>query len=212
MLATSVRYSCAVETVAITDTATQLRVPAFQFHTTETRLMLWMLDVSLRYLESPRFDRDTVLVSPDMLVYGDLSRYFVGDLGVLVRSAAKYADKPLLNGMQWWRYRAKHALVAFYEQALLIARTLPESLLRWGADTEPLRLLLTPLEEGLQFRCGLRVAMLPTGEIMESLTRNMMTDLYQHGETWPHVPVVDFKDIRKLSMRQYFNGTVGRKV
>jgi hypothetical protein len=52
MLRASVERSCHCETVAVTDVDTTLPGPTFQYATTHRRLMLWILDVSLRYLES----------------------------------------------------------------------------------------------------------------------------------------------------------------
>jgi hypothetical protein len=130
-------------------------------------------------------------------------------LGVLVRTHPKHVRKPILNGMQWWRHRAKRALCEFYDSALEIAQTLPEPLQRWGADTEPLRLLLDPISEGLHRRHGLDVAMMPSGSIMESLTTNMVIAMHRQGTAWPHVPVVDFKWKRKWHMREYYDASWG---
>ncbi len=187
MLSASVRRSCACETFAITDVDTDLAVPSYQYVTTERRLMLWILDVSLQYLQSDDFDQDTVLVSPDTLVLGPLQRWFVGsaDLGVLARHKLKFVNKPILNGAQWWAVKGKAHLIAFYEQALALARTLPENLLRWGADTEPFVQLLSPLQHGSAYRAGLVVQFIDATTVR------------------PHV-ILDFKGQRKHEMASYF--------
>jgi hypothetical protein len=103
------------------------------------------------------------MVSPDALVVGELGRYFVGNLAVLVRPAEKYqtrAHHPIINAAQWWPVRAQAKLVTFYQQAIAIARVLPENLLIWGADTAPLVQLLQPIVLGLHERAGLLVSML----------------------------------------------------
>ena len=169
MLATSVQRSNRCETLVLTDVDTALPVPALQFQTAERRLMLWILEVSLRYLESNAFDQDTVMVSPDALVVGELGRYFVGDLAVLVRPAEKYQTRPhhpVINAAQWWPVRSQVKLVTFYQQALAIARILPEHLLIWGADTAPLVQLLQPIVLGLHERSGLLVSMLDTYKML----------------------------------------------
>jgi len=159
MLAASVATSCHCETMALTDVTTPLRVPAFAYPTTRSRLMLWILDVSLAYLASPDFDQDTVFVSPDSLVVGDLRPYFEGDLTLLVRTGDKYQHRPILNSVQWWPIAAKDQLVGFYRQALILADAFPEPLVLWGADSEALRQLLDPIRVGLHTRAGLQVSM-----------------------------------------------------
>lgn len=210
MLRASVERSCLCETVTLTDVDTSLPGPVFQYVTTRRRLMLWILEVMLRYLESPDFDQDTVMVSPDILVLGDLGPYFKADLGVIVRSAEKFiaAGLPLLNSVQWWRVEAKNRLIAFYRQALDIAETLPEDVIRWGADTEPLLRLLSPLERGLSRRSGLTVSAIDQSEIMTSFTRRMDSQM-RAGVTYHGLPLIDFKFLRKHSMREFFTVNYG---
>lgn len=190
MLRVSVRRTCACETFAITDVDTALSVPNYQYVTTERRLMLWILDVSLRYLQSDDFDQDTVLVSPDTLIRGDLGRWFTGsDLGVLTRQTPKFVHKPILNGVQWWAHHGKARLIAFYTDALDLAKTLPEALLRWGADTEPFVRLLEPIQFGAVYRKDLRVQFIDSSRLR------------------PQV-IVDFKGQRKREMAAYFERAV----
>jgi hypothetical protein len=183
---------------AITDTATMLPVPTIHLATTATRLMLWILDVSLRYLESDAFDRDTVMVSPDSLVLGDLRPYFAGDLSLLVRSGKKYQKRPLLNAVQWWPIAAKAALIDFYRAACVHAAGLPDNLIRWGADTEALRVLVEPIALGVHVRHGLRVHMIEARSVMQSSTQTHR----------PTVPIVDFKYLQKLTMAAYFDAVL----
>ncbi len=211
MLAISVARSNQCETLAITDVDTTLPVPALQFVTTERRLMLWMLEIALRYLESPAFDCDTVMVCPDTLVYGDLSPYFRGDLGLIVRSAEKYVKRPVLNSVQWWSVAAKDRLVPFFQEALAIAKTLDEHAIQWGADTIPLARLIAPIEVGLVARHGLSVHLIEMAGVMHSLSKLAASRVTQ-GMGLPSIPICDFKYLRKQHMRAVFQATLGQQV
>lgn len=211
MLFSSAQLTNGCQTYAITDVDTDLPVSAYHYETTERRLMLWILDVSRCYLESKDFDQDTVMVSPDMLVFQDLRPWFTADLGVLVRSALKYPGKPLLNGVQFWRHAGQDRLVAFYRKALAIAQTLPENSLRWGADTVPLVRLLSPIELGISQRAGLTVSCIDREEVLDSIN---VGDLEPgHAPPRPVFAVSDFKGPqRKKLMRAYYDATIGSQV
>lgn len=213
MLAVSAHRSCHCETFAITDVDSDLGVPVYQFVTAHRRLMPWILEVSLRYLESDAFDQDTVMVSPDILVFGDLRRYFMADLGLVVRLGEKYTKRPLLNSIQWWAHAAKPRLVTLYREALRIAETLPDSLLTWGGDTVPLVMLLEPFKLGRFLRGDLSVwgseHTTVTGAVTIADIARMDRGL---PPIWPTMPAMDFKYRRKLYMRQYFDATLGAKV
>jgi hypothetical protein len=210
MLAASVQRSCRCETYAISDIATPLGVPAHYYRTEQRRLMPWILEVSLQYLQSAQFDQDTVMISPDALVYQDLRHFFRGDLGLVIRYGEKYRRKPLLNGVQFWRYGAGPQLATFYREALELALTLPEGLLRWGADTEPIVRLLAPLDAGGYERCGLMVYGHKRETVMDELSES---DIIRLGRGWrvpfPVCPIVDFKYLKKRHMAAYFDETVG---
>lgn len=213
MLAVSVRASCDCDTWVITDRETVVPVPSWALPTTETQLMLWILEVSLRFLESDRFDRDTVFVSPDTLVIGPLAPYFAGDLSIIVRPGLKYAHRPIINSVQWWPLRARRRLVRFYERALRIARGLSAGLVAWGADSEPLRQLLEPILPGRGLRGGLDVRMIPMGEVMHSLHQREIDELAAgHVPPRPSVPIVDFRYTRKLHMAAYYRACLGSAV
>jgi hypothetical protein len=213
MLTESVRRSCSCDTIALTDFDTTLPVPAFQYTTVERRLMLWILEVSLAYLKSVDFDRDTVMVSPDTLVFDDLRRWFQGDLTLLVRSTPNFADRPILNAVQWWPLRSRKRLVALYEQALDVAQQLPEPQIVWGADSEALRVLLAPIQPGMQRRDGLRVWMLESSLVMHSFTA-AQRDAVVSGRPVPPAarPILDFKYTRKRYMRPCFDSLLGQAV
>jgi hypothetical protein len=209
MLRASVERSCRCETVTLTDVDTTLPGPTFQYATTHRRLMLWILDVSLRYLESQDFDRDTVMVSPDILVLGDLRGFFKADIGVIVRAADKFLnERPLLNSVQWWSVEAKDRLVAFYLQALERAETLSDDVICWGADTEPLLHLLSPLEVGMSERAGLTVSGVDQREVMASFSRRILRHM-RDGRPYDGLPLLDFKYLRKRYMREFFDFAIG---
>lgn len=213
MLRVSVRQACGCETFVITDVDTSLDVPAYHYVTEHRRLMLWMLEVAVRYLDSDDFDDDTVMVCPDLLVYHDLQPYFRADLGLLVRGE-KFRDRPVINSVQWWRVAAKARLVPFMQTALAIAQTLPESIIVWGADTEPLRRLIEPIHSGgAGLRQGVSVAMLPFDEIVHELSSRDWTRLSTGLPIAPPpLAITDFKARRKVMMRAYFDATIGAGV
>ncbi len=213
MLAISVKRSNFCETFAITDVDTDLPVPMLQFVTTERRLMLWMLEIALRYLESDQFDRDTVMVCPDTLIYGDLSPYFTGDLGLIVRSAPKYAVRPVLNSCQWWAVAAKDRLVAFFTEALAIAKTLDKKAIQWGADSIPIAQLIAPIAIGLGERHGLMVNQIEMTGVMHSFSRLAEHRLARGlSLTVPGIPICDFKYGRKRFMSAVFQSTLGDRL
>lgn len=208
MLRTSVEQQPGHAFAAITDTDTVLPVPAIPLPTTASRLMIWILEVSLRYLESDAFDQDSVMVSPDSLVLGDLRPYFAGDLTILVRSDPDYAKRPILNAVQWWPLAAKARLIAFYAAALERAQQLPESLIRWGADTVALRQLLEPLALGVHERHGLCVNFVEARTVMEPCSSTTLARLQGGRPVVPHLPIVDFKYLTKRHMAAYFDAVL----
>lgn len=194
--------------LALTDAATVLPVPAVNLPTVSTRLMLWILEVSLRYLESDAFDQDSVMVSPDSLVMRDLRPYFKGDLTLLVRSSDRFSKRPILNAVQWWPVASKAKLIAFYRQALELAPTLPDTVITWGADSEALRRLVAPIALGVQARAGLQVSMVEARSVMESLTTSTIRRIEKGFPVQVTAPITDFKYLRKLHMSAYFNAVM----
>lgn len=203
---TALRF-CGCDTFALTDVDTDLDVPAYSYVTERRRLMLWILEVSLRYLESDDFDQDTVMVSPDILVMNDLRPWFQADLGVVVRLDSKFAqsDRPLLNSVQWWSHKAKPLLVHFYEDALAIADGLSENEIRWGADTVPLVNLLSPLQLGHFKRAGMTVVGFSPHMVLGAYTSSMLRKAQGGFGVDRSVPLLDFKYMRKLNMREFFD-------
>lgn len=212
MLAASAARVGAPPVTVITDVdAPEAPVPALRYVTQHRRLMLWLLEVACSYVASDDFVDDTVMLSPDMLVVGDLRPFFVADLGVVVRTAPKYTEvgRTVLNCAQWWRVSAKARLVEFYTRALAIAEQLPEDRIRWGADTDPLIELLSPIVSGPTTRAGLSVVGHPELSVMATLTKHDQTTLSRGlVPMLPIVPLVDFKYMRKLWMRRYFDAVL----
>lgn len=206
MLRTTARRATQGEVVALTDMATDLPMPAFHYPTQQhRRLMLWILEVCLAYVESDDFDQDTVMLSPDTLVVGNLRPYFAGDCTILIRPGRQYAERPILNAAQWWPIHAKAKLAAFYRQALAIAEGLPRQLIRWGADCEALRHLLEPIRPGLHVRAGLRVSMRDRMTVLQSVGKGVLDEIARHQPLRPHpVPLVDFKYESKQHLPRYF--------
>ena len=200
MLAHSAKVRAGAETFAITDQ--DLPVPQLRYKTTETHLMLWILEVSLAYLESDDFDQNTVFISPDALVFGPLDLFGQWDLGVLYRGE-KYVKRPLLNGFQWWPLASKARLVAFYKECLSLARSLSNEQKRWGGDTVPLVQLLSPIALGVHQRGGLVLGVLPA-ELHVSITESRLRKTLQRLPGSIEAAVLDFKYRHKRHMKEVF--------
>lgn len=198
---------------AITDGETTVPVKSYRYDTTRERLMLWIIEVCLRYLESDDFDQDTVMVCPDILVLGDLRPFFQADLGLIVRFSDKHLHaRPLLNSVQWWRVAAKARLVAFYGEALRIADGLSDELIRWGADTVPLLQLVEPLEPGILERSGLTVATIDQASAMSDFSASLLKKIELGQPFVPSAPLLDFRYLRKHHMRSFFDTVLGSAV
>lgn len=203
---------------AITDVDTTLPVPTLTYTTTRRRLMLWTLEVCLRYIESPDFDRNTIMLDVDQLLFGRLDDVFSKscDIGLLVRSGAKHTatkdGQPFLNGVQFWRAKSKRRLTAFYARALEIAESLPEDRLVWGADTDAIRALIEPVQLGLHQRAGLRIQMVEADQVLDTLTEahiellNNGLPVHTHGR-----PVLDFRWTRKRYMAAVYRASIGAR-
>lgn len=213
MLALSVRLvmpDCPV--VALTDETTALPVPVLRFRTDATRLMLWILEVSQRYLSSAHFDRDTILLSPDLLVFRSLRPWMDrGEFLVLMRR--RFPVHPILNAVQFWPVAKRDDLVEFYTKAVEIGRKLPENYQVWGGDTKPLQKLLRPIVEGPVMRNGRHLAtLIEADELMEGYRSSTEVALDQGVVVYPSRPIVDFRYLRKRSMRRYFEAVCGATV
>lgn len=203
MLAHSAKVYSHCETYAITDQA--LPVPHYRFETKETQLMLWILEVSIAYIESEHFDQDTVFLSPDSLVRCNLLDGFDGShLGVMVRPADKYKERPLLNSLQFWPVAAKHKLAAFFRRCLKIARELPEDEKRWGGDTTPLVMLLSPIEADMTARAGMVVRQWPYKDWLHTIGSGDMNALDSGEPVRNRRAVIDFKASKKRYMARYY--------
>lgn len=211
VVATAAR-ACKCPVNAITDVDTDLPVSSLKYRTTERRLMLWLLEVICCYVESDDFDRDTVILDVDQLIYGPLKPWFSeADLTVLVRTDEKHraSGQTLLNGVQWLSYAAKARLGRFYRLVLAGARQMSEASLQWGADTDALRDLLSPIGYGLHGRLGLAVQMLPAAGVLESFSTSHQRKLDRGEFFGPSVPVLDFRYMRKLAMADVYRDTFG---
>jgi hypothetical protein len=213
MLRASVQRACGCEAYVLTDADTPIDGPAYRFPVRESRLMLWLLDVWLQYLESTHFDEDTAMISPDSLVFGDLRPYFKADLGLIVRVLPKYQDRPLLNGVQFWAVAGKDRLIALYREALARAQAYPDVLVRWGADTEALRASLPTLRVGSFEHGDLSIHGFRRWDVVGEISTTEAGRIAQ-GKRPQRLttPILDFKYMRKLFQRAYFDATIGATV
>lgn len=209
----SAQVACDAPVHAITDVACDLPVPTLRFDTVERRLMLWTLEACAAYLESDAFDRDTVMLDVDQLIFKDLRSVFPdADLGLLMRQTMKHVDggEPLLNGVQFWSARAKAKLGPFYRSVLAHARTLSEDVLAWGADTVALRERVSPMTIGRAERAGLSVQFIDALSVLEPWSNEHIAYLNATGRILgPSRPVVDFRWRRKLHMPRVFRVAFG---
>lgn len=214
MMAHSAQISSHCPVFAITDRESQLSIEAKRYDTTETRLMLWTIDVAGQFVESDDFDRDTVIVDVDQLFYRDLSPWFTkgADLTVLVRPTVKHLNggMPLLNGCMWLSHRSRSRLAVFYARALALAKSLPEPLLRWGADTEAVCRMLEPIELGLHHRSGITVHMVDAQTVLEAFSTDQTRWLSEGRLPWPSRAVLDFRWTRKRYMAAAYHATIMR--
>lgn len=205
MLRVSGQKRAGVETFALT-CDTNLPVPHYCYPTEEPLLMLWILEVSLAYMESEQFDQDTVFITPDALVIKSLDGLFSPkfDIAITRKPSPKFIAHPLMNGLQFWPIASREKLIAFQRTALAMARTLDDEEKRWGADTTPLVRLLGPIEEGLYERSGMRVRIFPSLQVLRTIGSTELRQLEQGLIPEPRSVVMDFKTDRKQYMRPYF--------
>lgn len=201
----------------LTDLDEPITVPALRYATSAPRLMVWAIEVCLQYLQSEDFDRNTVMLDCDQLVFGDLRQWFKKnppvDIGVLVRPHGKHLQpggEPLLNGVQFWHHAGRDRLIAFYQRCLEVVQQLPEHRIAWGGDTDALRALIEPIEIGIVERSGASVQMWPAEDVLESWS-SMHTEILEAGQV-PKVrnAVLDFRAMRKRYMAAMYQ--VSRQV
>lgn len=219
MMAETAKESCRCPVHLLMDEETPIPVrgiKALRYRTEAQRLMIWTVEVCLRFLESPDFDRNTVMLDIDQLVFGNLRKWFKKrppdvDLGVLVRPHGKHLDpefgEPLLNGVQFWHVAGRARLVALYERVLDVAKSLPEIQIEWGGDTDALRAVIEPIEIGIVERAGARVQMWPAGDVLEAWS-SMHSEMLEDGLV-PSVrhAVLDFRSLRKRYMAAMYQAT-----
>lgn len=216
MLSHSAEVSCGAPVQVLTDAQTDLPVPCLRYETQHRRLMLWTLEACVKYLESDDFDRDTVMLDCDQLIYQDLRPFFSNnvDLKLLVRPTYKHRDtwKKLLNGVQFWSVRAKSTLVPFYREALARAERLRDDLICWGADTVALLELIEPVSIGLHTRHGVRVELMEYSRVLEALSEEAIHGIQKGIAPRPLRAVCDFRYRRKRYMRQAYEMTIAKAV
>jgi hypothetical protein len=214
MLSHSAEVACGAPVQVLTAATAAMPLPCLRYETTHRRLMLWMLEVYVKYLESPDFDRDTVVLDCDQLIFRDLAPFFSNnvDLKLLVRSGAKHRHtwKKLLNGVQFWSLRGKARLIPFFREALQRAEQMPDNIIAWGADTAAIRDMLEPIAPGMVTRYGARVEMMEYSRVLEALSDDQIQAMESGIAPKPHRAVLDFRYMRKLYMERVYETTIGR--
>jgi hypothetical protein len=213
MMSDSAERCCGVPVQVITDSGADMPLPCVRYETSHRRLMLWVLEVSLRYLESDDFDRDTVALDCDQLIYQDLRPFFAvkADLGLLIRPTMKHRHtwKKLLNGVQFWAVAGKARLIPFYREALAKAEQMSDALIDWGADTAAVCELIEPVELGLIKRAGLTLNLMDYQRVLEALSEEQIKGLARGVTPRPMRAVLDFRYRRKAYMAEVYDLTIG---
>lgn len=208
MMRESARRACGVEPIVITDVdTTTIRAPVFAYETTSRRLMPWVVEIALRYIESEDFDRDTILVMPDMLVFGDLARWFtIGDFDLGLIARTRPIERPLLNSVQFWPFSHREGLRTIYAAAFDETKRLPEPEIVWGGDTTVFVRLFGPVVPGVLAKTDLGVVrFLDADHVIVPYTAPLLRKP-------PPDRVVDFRYMRKQHMREYFDAMVPRMI
>ena len=206
MLRASGLARAGIETYAISDV--ELPVPHYRYPSKEQSLMIWMLEVSLSYLESEDFDQDTVLLGADSIVLKPFDMFGGFDIAITSR-LPKFFANPLMNGWQLWPIASKVGLIRLFRMALDIAHGLPDEEKAWGADTKPLIMLLGPIKPGDFIRSGMRVRIFPPPMLM-TLTISLMNKMRVGKKVAAGATTVDFKALAKLHMREYYEREFGK--
>lgn len=212
MLAASAKYCGGAEVVVLTDHKTAIsNLPTFRYSPRCNRLMPWILDVTLSYLESDDFDRDTWFISPDMMVMKPLGGTIPNGVDLMLLTHTE--PLPIINHTQFWRHSAKKNLIKFYRQCFKRALELDEEQLCWGADTEPLVHYLSPvpLAGGAVHQHGLNISFVPrrdvTFRVNERLLRKDIIDWRTASAS-----IAEFTYGRKRLMRDYFQRAFAREI
>lgn len=213
MMAHSATLACCCPVHVITDLETDLPVETLRYPTTHRRLMLWTLEACASYLESDDFDRDTVMLDCDQLIFDDLEPFFANnvDLGLLIRPTHRHKEtwKKLLNGVQFWHVRGKPRLAEFYRQALARAEAMNDDLIRWGADTAAIREMIEPFDLGRHDRSGLSVHLMDYNRVLAALSEEQILGMSKGVAPIAWRPVLDFRYGRKRFMAQAYAMTIG---
>lgn len=208
MLRKSGKVSAGVETFALTDQ--ELPVPHYRFPSAEPSLMLWILEVSRAYLDSPQFNQDTVFISPDSLVCRRLDHFGDFDLGIANRLPKFRHNTTLMNGLQFWPLASRSKLLDFYDQVIAIAAGLSDKEKKWGADTTALVQLLAPIgAAGFHARAGLKVRIFDCRSTLKTIGGEEVRAMRSGEKIKPTTMVVDFKYWRKIHMQAYFDNVFG---
>lgn len=203
MLKISAQYCAHTEVVVLTDEKSHIGLPAFRYKPRCNRLMPWILDVSLAYLESEEFDRDTWFISPDMMVMKELDNIVPAHADLMLLSHNEHL--PIINHTQFWRHKAKKKLIKFFRQCYERSLKLSEDHLRWGADTEPFINFLdpVPLDGGSKKYQGLNIHFLPRASIALRVNERVLNKGSGHWQSFP-VPIAEFTYGRKKHMDCFF--------
>ncbi len=192
-------------------------VPTIRHATTRRRLMLWYLEIAAAHLTSPAFDRDTIMLDSDQLVFEDLGAWFTPytDLSIVAR-VLRPKDLPgfqILNGVQWWPVASARRLAAFYRVALEMAEGMTEAEIAWGADTVALERLLGPIDATcigtIVDRGGVRCRLIAEEAMIERLSSVQIRHLAEGKTLTRHRPVLDFRNTRKPFMAATYEKLIG---
>lgn len=165
----------------------------------EPHLMNWILAAQLAYIESPLFDQDSVIFSPDALVLKRLEPVF--DLAFDVAFTDRKNPRwPINNGVIYLKPEKRAELAAMWRKCLEICKSYPVETQDWYGDQQSLN---DALQAGVHTELGLQVELLPC-EVYnaspmkpgQAPTKRLLQDAY----------VAHFKGKRKDAMKDYWRG------
>lgn len=157
-------------------------------------LMNWILAAQKHYIDSPEFDCNTVLFSPDALINRPLEEVFSQDFDAAftIRDNKKY---PINNGVIFIKPDNKRGLTRFWQSCLDICALYPPEIQGWYGDQKA---LWDACEAGYDCACGIKKAFLPCDQYNASpvngrIDKVMLTSAF----------IIHLKGRRKEMMKQY---------
>ncbi len=163
----------------------------------EAHLMNWVLAAQRAFIDSPLFDCDSVIFSPDALLTRHIDKVFTlgFDIGFTIRNNRRW---PINNGVIYLRPGRKREIAKLWHRAQKICKDYPVETQDWYGDQQALHDVWLA---GHHERLHLNVSMLPcdiynaSPAYGEDLDAKMIESAY----------IVHLKGRRKHLMQEYWD-------